>query len=192
MILTFIGNCQTIGLCYYFQQLLKNSNYDIYWVLYGDSFGYNKTTALWSSKCKNQILNYDIINDIISKSDIIIYQEIDLSKSVFSNENTLKKMVKKKCKLIKIPCVYLIYDDYDNSIKELIKRENKNNVDLKVSIIFDKYRNKNMMLTNDHPNTFLFLEIVKELCKLLKFDFFKKEQCDIFLQNENYMGLPNK
>ena len=25
MILTFIGNCQTIGLCYYFQQLLKNS-----------------------------------------------------------------------------------------------------------------------------------------------------------------------
>jgi hypothetical protein len=35
MNITFIGNCQTATLCFYFQQLL---NCNINWVLYGDEF----------------------------------------------------------------------------------------------------------------------------------------------------------
>jgi hypothetical protein len=192
MIITFIGNCQTMALCYFFQQLLAKDNYDIYWVLYGSSFGYNNTTSVWSNKCKNQILNDNISRDIISKSDIIIYQEIDLSKSLFSNYNTLKTMVKGECRLIKIPSIYLIYENYDNSIKELQKREDKNNVDIKVSQIFDKYKYKKLVQSDpSHPTTFLFLEILKELCTILKFDYFTKDQEAFFLQNDNHFGLPN-
>ena len=39
MIIAFIGNCQTMTLCYFFQQLLEKDNYDIYCVLYGGDFG---------------------------------------------------------------------------------------------------------------------------------------------------------
>ena len=37
MNITFIGNCQLISLCFYFQQLL-NENNNICWVLYGEEF----------------------------------------------------------------------------------------------------------------------------------------------------------
>lgn len=46
------------------------------------------------------------------------------------------------------------------------------------------------MLTRDHPNTFLFLEIMKILCNLLNIDFFTEEQYNFFMENQNYMGLP--
>ena len=39
MNITFIGNCQTLILCFYFQQLLnKDENNNICWVLYGEEF----------------------------------------------------------------------------------------------------------------------------------------------------------
>jgi hypothetical protein len=69
--------------------------------------------------------------------------------------------MKSSCKLIQIPSIYLIYSDFDNSIKELIDRENYNNVDIKVSNIFYYHRNINLMINRYHPNTFLFLKIVK-------------------------------
>ena len=69
--------------------------------------------------------------------------------------------MKSSCKLIQIPSIYLIYSDFDNSIKELIDRENHNNVDIRVSKIFYYHRNINLMITCWHPNTFLFLKLVK-------------------------------
>jgi hypothetical protein len=46
------------------------------------------------------------------------------------------------------------------------------------------------MLTINHPNTFLFMEIIKELCNLLNLNFFTEEQYNIFIKNPNYMELP--
>jgi len=187
MNITFIGNCQTVSLCFYFQQLL-NENNNIYWVLYGDEF--KQHLGNWSVKCKNKIIDYDELIKKIKDSDIIIYQNIDVSKSLFSNTNTLREITKQNCKLIIIPSIYLIYNDFDNSIKELIKRENENNVDIKVSDILCKFKNDNLMLTCNHPNTFLFMEIIKLLCNLLNYNFFTDEQYNNFLKNKNYIGLP--
>ena len=98
--------------------------------------------------------------------------------------------MKSSCKLIQIPSIYLIYSDFDNSIKELIDRENHNNVDIRVSNIFYYHRNINLMISRYHPNTFLFLKIVKIICDLINCNFFTKEQCNKFLKNNNYMNLP--
>ena len=113
-----------------------------------------------------------------------------MSISSISNTNKLSKLKKNNCKLIKIPSIHLTYSDFDNSIQEIIKRENTNNVDIKVSDLFVKYRDRNLMITNNHPKTFLFLEIVKILCNLLNLNFFTDEECQNFLKNENYMQLP--
>lgn len=188
MNITFIGNCQTLALCFYFQELL-NQNNNICWVLYGSEF--EEHIGSWSDKCKNKILDYYTSIQTIKDSDIIIYMNIDVNKSLFSNTNTLREMTKSTCKLIQIPSIHLDYDDFDNSIKELINRENRNNVDIKVSDIFYKYRNMNLMLNQYHPNTFLFMEIIKILCDSLNYNFFTEEQYNNYLQNENYMELPH-
>jgi len=187
MNITFIGNCQMLSLCYYFQQLLSKDN-NICWVSYGKDF--NHHLGKWSVKCKNKIIDYDNSIQTIKDSDIIIYQNIDVNKSLFSNTNTLRKLTNNSCKLIKIPSIYFIYNDFSNSIKELINRENKNNVDIKVSNILYNFKNTNLMLTCVHPKTFLFLELIKILCNLLNYNFFTDEQYNNFLKNENYMELP--
>jgi hypothetical protein len=186
MNITFIGNCQTVALCFFFQQLLPKDN-NICWVLYGEEFKMHM--GIWSVKCNNKIIDYDTSIQTIKDSDVIIYQNIDVNKSVFSNTNTLLELTKNTCKLIKIPSIYLIYRDFDNSIKELIKRENENDVDIKVSEIFYKFKHTTLMLNPRHPKTFLFLEVVKVLCTLLDYDFFTEEQYNDFLKNENYMRL---
>jgi len=112
MNITFIGNCQTVSLCFYFQQLL-NENNNICWVLYGEEFTPHLNN--WSIKCKNKILDYDKSIQKIKDSDIIIYQNIDIKKSLFCNTNTLCKIMKNSCKLIKIPSIYLIYNDFDKA-----------------------------------------------------------------------------
>ena len=191
MNITFIGNCQTISLCFYFQQLL-NQNNNIYWVLYGEEF---KTLANgrdnWLKKCKNKIMDYNNSIRQIKNSDIIIYQNIDVNKSLFSNTSALKEIMKSSCKLIKIPSIYLLYHDFDNSIKELVNRENKNSVDIKVSNILYKYKDEILMLTSNHPKTFLFMEIIKLLCNLLNLNFFTEEQYNNFLRDSNYAKLPS-
>jgi hypothetical protein len=190
MNITFIGNCQMVSLCFYLQQLLNPSIYNVCWVLYGEEFKQH-ISGNWSAKCKNKILDYDDSVRRIKDSDIIIYQNINVNKSLFSNIKTLHEITKSGCKIIQIPSIYLIYNDFDNSIKELIKRENINNVDIKVSNILIKFKDKNLILDRaDHPNTFLFMEIVKIICNLLNIDFFTDEQYNNFIKDENYMQLP--
>ncbi len=187
MNITFIGNCQTLSLCFYFQQLL-NKNNNICWISYGEEF--NQHIGVWSAKCKNKIIDYDFSIQKIKDSDLIVYQNVDVEKSPFCNAKTLRELMKSSCKLIQIPSIYLIYSDFDNSIKELIVRENHNNVDIRVSNIFYYHRNINLMISRYHPNTFLFLKIVKIICDLINCKFFTIEQCNKFLKNNNYMNLP--
>ena len=186
MNITFIGNCQPLSLCFYFQELLPDC--DIQWLLYGDEF--KKHLDRWTDKVKNKVLDYDIALDVIKTSDVIVYQEITKEKSQFSNTETLESNKKESCRLIKMPSIFLDYANYDESIKELNRREVEKQVDIMVSRIFEKYRDQCRMLSVWHPNTFLFLEVVNELCKLLNIDTFSEIQRDIFLQDNNYIKLP--
>ena len=68
MIITFIGNCQTVSLCYFFQQLLNHNN-NIYYLSYSERF--NRVLGKWSYKVKNKITDYTNSIEIIKKSDII-------------------------------------------------------------------------------------------------------------------------
>jgi hypothetical protein len=185
MIISFIGNCQTVSLCFYFQQLL---DYDIYWLLYGNEF--RPHVGNWAKKVNNKILDYNEALNIMKKSDIIIYQEICKEKSQYFNTAKLLINKKESCQLIKIPSIHLDYSNYNISLKQLIDKETLNNVNITVSDIFEKYRHKNLMITICHPNTFLFLELVDKLCKLLNINTFSELKRDIFLQDNNYMKLP--
>jgi len=93
----------------------------------------------------------------------------------------------KRCK---IPSIYINYNDYDNSIKELQYREIKKKVDITVSNIIDKFKEEKIVFRINHPTTFLFLEIIKELCIILNISFFEQHEYNKFLENFNFMNLP--
>jgi hypothetical protein len=186
--ITFIGNCQTLSLCFFFQKLLENQNYTVHWISYDEEF--NEHVQDWADKCDNKILFLDDALERIDESDIIIYQEIRLERSTFSNTKKLLEIKKDTCRLIKVPSIYFDYNNYEKSINKLIIRENTKNIDIKVSNIFNKFKKYKLMLSPRHPKTSLFLEMVKELCKLLDIPFFTKEKYKTFIENNNFMELP--
>ena len=186
MYITFIGNCQSLALSFYFEQLLDPVKFNICWILYGESF----RRCSYLTKCKNRIHDYDLSLERIKCSDIIIYQEINKNKSSFSNEDTLAELIKPTCTLVKIPFIYFHYNDFNNSLRELQRREILKNVDIKFSIIIDRYRLTNLMLTYNHPNTFFFMEMIKELCQRLNMEYFSIEQYSEIIKDDNYVCLP--
>lgn len=188
MNITFIGNCQTVSLCFFLQELTESKNYNCYYCCYGAEF--IPHLGSWSNKVNNKSINDIESIEIIKNSDFIIYQEIDISKSSFSNYEKLCELKKTYCKLIKLPSIYVNYNDYDNSIKELKYREKINKVDITVSNIIDKFKEDKIVFGINHPTTFLFLEIIKELCIVLNINFFEKNEYEKYLKNFNFMGLP--
>ena len=187
--ITFIGNCQTVALCFFFQQLTNKDNYNIYWVLYGDEF--KQHIGDWSHKCKNMLFDDNNIKKQLMVSDIIIFQEISELKSKISNKKFLK-IINKNCKLICIPCAYINYNEFNNFIKELQKRERNKNVDIIYSDILIKFKNDRLCTKlPNHPTTFFFMEIMKKICLYINIPFFDIDSYNYFLQKVNYMELPD-
>jgi len=182
MKVTFIGNCQLVALCYYFQQLTDDAK----WVCYGKEF--LEHLASWSDKCADKILDHDEAIARVRASDVIVYQEVVAWKSTFCNEKTLRELKGPTCMLLKVPSIQWDYSDAD-ILKGLQARERANNVDITASDMFERFKDKKLMLDICHPTTFMFLELVREICKRTGVDFFTHEQAARFLQNENHMGL---
>ena len=186
----FIGNCQTVSLCYFLQLLLKdNIHYSIKWCLYGDEFKIH--LGPWSNKCNNKLIKYTESIHYIQQCDIIIYQKIRKEKSPYLNEGNIFKNIKPTCKLIKIPYIYFDYSNYDTSLAELCKREKEKQVTIYASKIIDANKDKILMIAITHPNTFLFLEVLQEICRLISVDFFNDSQYKSLIQNNNIMELPS-
>ena len=55
-IISLIGNCQTVTLCFYLQQMLDPNRFQINWLKYGNEF--DRHLGPWSQKCENKILKY--------------------------------------------------------------------------------------------------------------------------------------
>ena len=183
MQITFIGNCQLVSLCFYFQQLLGPDSAT--WVCYGNEF--LPFLHPWSDKCVNKILDNDSGLAKVRTSDVIVYQEVCAAKSSFCNEQTLRAL-NPTARLLKLPSIQ--FEAGDVSIKEgLCQREVANRVDIVVSDMFDRFGTK-LMLDICHPTTFMFLEIVRDICSKLDLPFFSDEKVVHFLENENYMELP--
>ena len=89
MNITFIGNCQTLSLCFYFQQLLNSSDYNICYIVSNKEF--IPVLGDWSDKCINKITNECEAIQRIKDSDIIIYRNFRIETSKYSNTTTLEK-----------------------------------------------------------------------------------------------------
>jgi len=50
-------------------------------------------------------------------------------------------------------------------------------------------KDKNLFISEVHPNTFVFLEILKKICLVLNIPYLTDEQYNFFMKDNNYMKL---
>jgi hypothetical protein len=187
--IAFIGNCQTISLCYFLQQLhLHNLDYIIKWCLYGDEFIPHLNS--WSDKCKNKIINYDEAYSYVKICDIIIYQPISELKSPLFHHTNIVNIKKVNCLLVKIPSVlYFDYSNYNESLYKLRENESKYSYDVTASDIIESTPTIKMIYLH-HPTTTYFLKLLKKICDFTSMDFFSTEDYTRLIQQNNIMQLP--
>lgn len=198
--IAFVGTCQSLSLSYFLQKCLQhNPIYNIKWVCYDNSFLKHLTN--WSDKCVNKILNETEGIKFIQNCNYIIYHPIQESKSPFFNTNNLMKIKPTNCKMFSLQRIHIdYYNDVNNynlyieSIKETKRRETLNNIDIKVAHIFEncieKKYNIPLLLSHNHPTTYVFLTILLDICNLLKISYLTPDQYNFFAKNINYMELP--
>ena len=189
--IAFVGNCQMVSLCYFLQQLLGLQLFDIKWINYNDAFATHLHS--WSDKCLHKILNANEGIEFLKNCDSIIYQNIKRETSPFFNSENIFSYKKKECLLISITSIHLDINSYDESINKLKEIDDNNNNTIKVSRIIEKYYPHHKLLLSlslNHPSTFLFLEILREICSIMNIPFFKENVYNTFCRNSNFMDLP--
>lgn len=195
--IAFIGTCQTVSLCYFLQQcLINNEDYNIQWVCYDKSFLQHLTE--WSDKCTNKILDEDEGIQYVKKCDYIIYHPIQASKSKFFYTENLLILKNPECRMISLQRIHIdYYNDAENyhlyleSVQETKRREQLNNVDILVSYIFENNKlDIPLLLTPNHPTTYVFLEMLLQICLGIGIPYVTNDQFMHFMTDMNYMELP--
>lgn len=176
-----------LTLCFYLQNMLDPSKYKVSWIRYSDDIRWHEHH--FADKCKNKLENHYEIIDAISKSDLIVYQNV--IGNAYANSENLQKLKKNQSRILKLPSIVLDYKNYNHSIMELKRRESLQQVDITVSNIFEQNVNKNLMITHNHPKTFVFMELLKEISSRMNFTFYPNSTVECFLKDDNYMQLPD-
>jgi len=181
-----LGSCQANIINWYMRQLFPQDTIkwvfpEIFkqWELTKDCIDENR---IFKDQIHHNIWNHDEGIDYLKSADYIIYQKIEPKTSDLFNFNKIESYKKKDAKTVSL--TYILYSPSDLSLLEgMIKRESALLPDIKVSDIIVNNPKKNEFKFNKdgtppgaHCNSTLFLEIVREICKILNFKFFNDDQ----------------
>lgn len=170
----FIGNCQTMALCHFMSQLPSKPICN--WLCFNHEWHkaqWSKNTQVFGKEQINRnVFDFTNCMDLLNSADIIIYQPN------YQTNNILSNLKNQNIKQLTISPIFI------NNIDYIIQKETKYNCSIIVSKIIDDNSTKKLYLTKDyHPNTFLYLEILREICNLLDLDFYVD---DLYYKILNY------
>lgn len=182
--ISLIGNCQTMALTWYLQQLSKD--FDVKWIKIDGDVGDKIVSGFENIKWKGR--NIHMVSDVecgverLQTSDVVIFQHLRLKTSPHYNLDQLKKYVKTG-ELISISVFYYNPSDPDQKfLKEMKKRAEKVNVDIPAHKLIEKHGSKITIKKFNHPHVFYFLELVREICAKLGWDYYSEEQYNQYLK----------
>ena len=182
-----MGNCQSLAFCFYLQELLRGTDHEVRWVCYGEEMRIN--LAKWSDKCLNKITDDDEGISYLKTCDHIIYHPIKPATSKNFSIDQIKSYARNK--LTSVQSVHFDLASFEESLVETRRREVLNQIDIPVSDLFERYGHTyKLLVTVNHPTTFLLLEILRKICTVLELPFFDNERIRMYMSNINYIGFP--
>lgn len=177
------GSCQAMAIAWYMRQL--NPQYQVKWIC--PEIFRNWESSIPDAKYFKDQLYHNIWDHeegvaYLKDADCIIYQKIEPRTSPLFNYDKIESYKKSNAKTVSL--TYIIHSPTDLSlINGMIERESNLLPDIKVSDIILNHPKKNEFKFNKdgnppgaHCNSTLFLEIVREICNLLNFEFFNEEE----------------
>lgn len=171
----FIGNCQIAGLCQYISWLPFESQ--SYWLCRNVWLNYpwaKSIKVFGEEQIGRHVFDKNKRKEILQTCDIIIYQPN------FDTLNMLHMHCNPNQTKISISPIYV------NDMQFMTNKETKYNTTIKVSNIIKDHKDKKLYLTDhdNHPTSFLLLEIVKKICDTLKLPFYNKNVYNKLLLNQ--------
>ena len=189
----FVGNCQTLGLLFFFKDLVRDLNYELKWICYREPLPNWKIIrrAKTIFDCEQNIIQ-DIEEKInyLKKCNYIIYQPIKEETSINFNFKKILSYSNKNCKLISFITIFITKNrNFKKQIKELSRREQYYNTNIKISNFLKNYEGncEKIMLSRNHPTTITFLELIKQICNIININFF--DDTSKYLKNINFIHL---
>lgn len=193
-----IGNCQLESLAWYIKYLLPND--ECWWISFdGKRYGgYNFNAKL--KEVNGELLTKDFIDnvicpydeiDYIKSCDYVIYFKMYERASPNYHTKKLKTYLKDDSKPLSVANYYIEPDKYTKSLEETIKKEKSKGTEIRIGRIINQY-NKNEMLPlrknePNHPPSNYFLKLLQLICDHFDWEYFSKQDHEMFLN----VGFPH-
>jgi hypothetical protein len=193
-----IGNCQLESLAWYIKYLLPND--ECWWVSFNKKKygGYNFKAKF--NEVNHELFTKDFIDnvrcpydhtDYIRSCDYVIYLRMFERASPDFHTKKIKTYLRDNCKSLSVTRYCIDPDNYDKTFQGTQDRDNSRNVDIKIDKIINQH-NKNEMLPlrkheiNHAPSNY-FLKLLELICEHFDWQYFSKEDYDMFLKT----GFPH-
>lgn len=193
-----IGNCQMESLAWYIKYLLPND--ECWWVSFdkkvyrGCDFNANFNNVNGELFTKDFIDNvrcpHDEI-DYVKSCDYVIYFKMYEKASPNYHIEKIKTHLNKNCKSVSVTHYYIDADNYTETFNGMIAREQDRSIDIGIDKIINQ-KNKNKMLPlrkgqPNHPPSNYFLKLLELICEKFDWQYFSKEDHEMFLK----VGFPH-
>ena len=192
MVITTLGNCQTMALCRYIRILKPGADVKFCtsnFIVRSHLFSRNR--EMFGDQVDHVIEDMHEQKQRLTRSDFVLYQAMKLIPAG-AHELTqagLRDTNQQHPDMNMLSVTSFKYNDDDPSLFEgMLTREHKNNVDIRATDIINKHPGKingkgvKYPGTFDHPNAFYFLEVMREICTRWDWDYYSDEQYEQLIE----------
>lgn len=192
-----IGNCQLESLCWYIKYLLPND--ECWWISFDKRYGgYNFKTKF--NKINHELFTKDFIDnvrcphnniDYIRSCDYVIYLKMLEHASPKYHTEKLETYLNENCKSVSVTNFYIDTDKYMKTFNGMIARDQGRGIDIGIDKIINQDNKKEMLPLikhePNHPPSNYFLKLLGLICEHFDWEYFSKEDHDMFLKT----GFPH-
>lgn len=176
---SLVGNCQTKALTWYIRKL--NPNLDVAWI-YPGFLPEHFQQQHFRGKQTPTIINLEDGVQRLKSSDYVIFQPIQIKKSKYFNYIQIKRYAA-KAKTISINSFFFSHREADHrSLRKMINKNIHLGVDIPGLRILNKCIKALKCSQPNHPSAVYFLELMREICLILKWNYYSDEQYEELLK----------
>ena len=187
MIITTLGNCQTMALCKYIRILKPEADAKFCSVF--QSNPWTSDRQLFGDQVDHVIYDMHEKKRRLIDSDFVLYQAMALKRAGDKQltqpglrETNQQNVTQRQ---LSITSFMLKDEDRAGTFEGMLTREHKNNIDIRATDIINKHpglvKNTNNT-TGNHPNAFYFLEVMREICTRWDWDYYSDEQYEQLIE----------